>query len=182
MDEETLRDLCFSKGRILIATEETSQIERWIRLEVQGVIYEVLIREESSSESPDVIASSTKSMERIDAEKAKEILQRMVSTEPYSKVREKEDDEVESRVEESANGKEVVGEENRWVSRQKVIELQGNGTDQNGVVGPMHINTDKQLMLTSGGRIANIWNSESVESDSGGKVDLNKDSQISFLG
>lgn len=50
--EETLKDLSFAKGKILVATEETSKIERWIKLEVHGEKYDVLVKEESSCVFP----------------------------------------------------------------------------------------------------------------------------------
>lgn len=43
VDDETLRDKSFAKRRILIASERTSKIEKWITVEVQGMKYEVLI-------------------------------------------------------------------------------------------------------------------------------------------
>ncbi|KAG5544683.1 hypothetical protein RHGRI_017205 [Rhododendron griersonianum] len=57
LDEATLKDLSFAKGKILVATEETSRIDRWIQLEVHGVRYDVLVKEESSCVYPEEIGT-----------------------------------------------------------------------------------------------------------------------------
>lgn len=53
VDDETLKDFSFTKGKVLIATEEQSRIQRWIRLDVGGLRYDVLVKEESSCANPD---------------------------------------------------------------------------------------------------------------------------------
>lgn len=60
MDEETLKDLSFAKGKVLIATEEPSRIDRWIQMEVHGVRYDVLVQEEASCVHPDEISKEVK--------------------------------------------------------------------------------------------------------------------------
>lgn len=55
IEEETLKNFSFAKGKILIATEESLRIERWIQMEVHGVRYEVLVKEESSCVYPEEI-------------------------------------------------------------------------------------------------------------------------------
>lgn len=48
VDEQTLKDLSFGEGRVLIATEENSTIDKWIQVEVMGVYYDVKVSEISS--------------------------------------------------------------------------------------------------------------------------------------
>ncbi|KAG5524364.1 hypothetical protein RHGRI_031132 [Rhododendron griersonianum] len=59
MDEATLKDFSFAKGMVLIATEEKQKIDRWIKLVVQGVIYEVKVTEESSFVNPEEVELCT---------------------------------------------------------------------------------------------------------------------------
>lgn len=59
LDEETLRDSSFTKGKILTATEEPLKIDKWIQLEVQGLIYDVLIKEDFTCVNPDNLAESS---------------------------------------------------------------------------------------------------------------------------
>lgn len=104
-DDETLRDKSFAKGRILIAMEEISPIQRWVHLVVQGEIYDILIREESSSESPDGIEAGDEVVVQVSIEKKTSKNLEVASTEPTMEERVEEgDDDVESRVEETVNG------------------------------------------------------------------------------
>lgn len=51
-DEQTLKDLSFVEGRVLIATEEALRIDRWINIIVDSVNYNVKITELSSFSNP----------------------------------------------------------------------------------------------------------------------------------
>ncbi|KAG5521008.1 hypothetical protein RHGRI_033528 [Rhododendron griersonianum] len=57
--EDTLKSISFAQGKLLIATEEMSKIERWIQLVVKGVKYDVLVKEISSFVNPDEIGVSS---------------------------------------------------------------------------------------------------------------------------
>lgn len=57
LDEDTLKDKVFMKGKMLIATELVSKIDKWIKLEVQGVVYDVKILQESSFSNPNEFQS-----------------------------------------------------------------------------------------------------------------------------
>ncbi|KAH7862699.1 hypothetical protein Vadar_008349 [Vaccinium darrowii] len=57
MEEETMREVSFDRGRILIATKENSKIEKWIKIDVGGILYDVKVTEESSFSNPDMIGA-----------------------------------------------------------------------------------------------------------------------------
>ncbi|KAI8525690.1 hypothetical protein RHMOL_Rhmol13G0248900 [Rhododendron molle] len=55
VDENTLKECSFAEGKVLVATEEKSLIERWIQLEIAGVYYDVKVSEASSFVNPDIV-------------------------------------------------------------------------------------------------------------------------------
>ncbi|KAI8534926.1 hypothetical protein RHMOL_Rhmol10G0134500 [Rhododendron molle] len=57
--DDTLRSVSFAQGKLLIATEEMSKIERWIQLVVKGVKYDVLVKEISSFVNLDEVADAS---------------------------------------------------------------------------------------------------------------------------
>lgn len=58
VDEQTLKDLSFDEGRVLVATEEYSSIDKWIQIEVAGVFYAVKVSEISSFTNSDTVEAS----------------------------------------------------------------------------------------------------------------------------
>lgn len=104
LDEETLKDLSFAKGKILIATVETSRIEEWIRMEVQGVWYDVLVNEESSFVYPEEVGKWVLPMQKADG-----VHTNMEKTlveggwNPVSEEKGVEDDDVESHFQSPTN-------------------------------------------------------------------------------
>ncbi|KAH7866239.1 hypothetical protein Vadar_017533 [Vaccinium darrowii] len=57
VDEQTSNFSSFANGRILIATRETSKIDSWVQLEIDGAIYDVKVQEEVLNSLPLVNAA-----------------------------------------------------------------------------------------------------------------------------
>ncbi|KAI8531881.1 hypothetical protein RHMOL_Rhmol11G0170400 [Rhododendron molle] len=102
LEVATLKELSFTKGRFLIATEEIQRINRWIQIEVEGVVYDVKVSEESTFVSPDEVEESTGSC----FQKLSPVEGVM---EMVSKAGKEDDDGVDRPVEKVSNRNEVVG-------------------------------------------------------------------------
>ncbi|KAI8568965.1 hypothetical protein RHMOL_Rhmol02G0242100 [Rhododendron molle] len=103
VDEATLKDLALEKGRILIATEEIQPVNRWIQMEVEGIVYNVKVSEDSTFVNPDEVETfvGTRFQKISSTEDAMEMA---------AKAGEEDDDDVERPVVKVTNRNEVVGE------------------------------------------------------------------------
>ncbi|KAI8567676.1 hypothetical protein RHMOL_Rhmol02G0140200 [Rhododendron molle] len=99
LDNETLRDLSFAKGKVLIATEEPNKIDKWIQLEVQGLIYDVHVIEDYTCVSPNDI------METLVASLKAPISKETFQKKGDARSEEEEDDDVECLGLGSTNGR-----------------------------------------------------------------------------
>lgn len=151
MDDETMRDTSFAKGKILIATEECKKIEKWIRVEVQGVNYEILVRENASFVSPYNFENLGEMEEGVGFKKILVEKQGKGSKKLGPGEREEKDVEVESQVQETANKSGVVGGLLRKHSRLKGTSPQVKGMALKEMQGSMLNFADKHLMLKCGG-------------------------------
>lgn len=114
IDNETLKDLSFANGKVLIATEEPNNIDNWIQMEVQGLIYDIHVKEEFTCTSPDDIVES--SVNNHQAPNSKEFFQKKAVAKPEKE----EDDEVECLGSGSTNGRRGVGVSHRLNSIAKL--------------------------------------------------------------
>ncbi|KAG5534965.1 hypothetical protein RHGRI_022921 [Rhododendron griersonianum] len=143
VDEETLRDSYFAQGKILIATEEIQKIEQWVHLEVQGVKYDVLVKETSSFVNPDDFPSykgqvDTNPVARVQTE---------VGHGGNAKGVEKEDDDVDILASPLANGKGEVGE---VAGGSDPARAHGKEKKEGRVGGSKSTNSGVHLMLDKG--------------------------------
>lgn len=150
------------KGKVLIATELAGKIDRWIKLEVQSVMYDVKILEESSFFNPDEVNPGNGLEER-------RHLQRKDGMEEEEKEKEEEDDDVIQSFEEGeTNGKVRVGEHLRLNTVAELAVVHGEDQVLDGVGGPKPNFTDKHLMLDRASVLAGSEDFESVVGDSVG--------------
>lgn len=158
MDDETLKDFSFTKGKVLITTEEQSRIERWIRLDVGGLRYDVLVKEESSCANPDKLGMEFRwgVIEKI------ENLQQEGGMGLSMVRREVEDDDVES----CCHDRRDAGEEVRVSRVAKLMEGQRKKTGLDEVQGSKQRDSDLHLMQSSGGLLNVEGEFESFVEDS----------------
>lgn len=164
VEEDTLKDIDFVKGKVLIATKLVTKIDRWIKLEVQGVMYDVKIFEESSFFNPVEVNPGLRLEE-------KKPLKRMDGMELEEEKEEEEDDVMQSFEVAATNGKEGVGENLRLNRAAEPAVLHGEDKTCDGVGGPKTNGTDKHLMLD---RASDLAGSEDFESVVGDSVGLDK--------
>lgn len=144
VDEDTLRDASFAQGKILVATVEHQKIDKWIQMEVQGLMYDVHVREESSYLHPDDLVDFSTA-------KSKELAAKVTLQEKGIAGLEKEDDaDVEDFGATLTNGKRAVGR--KFQNSAPVLAvLQRKEVAQAGVGGPMQRSAEEHLMLVKEG-------------------------------
>ncbi|KAG5537241.1 hypothetical protein RHGRI_024627 [Rhododendron griersonianum] len=145
VDEETLRDLSFAQGKILIATEETKKIEQWVHLEVQGVKYEVWVKELSSFLNPNDHALPNSGGHEDSSPVAK--VQKKVCHGGGAKGVEQEDDDVAVLASAPTNGKDEVGE---GAGGSDPAAAHGKKKKDVRVGGPKRTNSGGHLLLDKG--------------------------------
>ncbi|KAI8543637.1 hypothetical protein RHMOL_Rhmol08G0234100 [Rhododendron molle] len=153
VDEQTLTDLSFDEGRVLIATEEYSPIDKWVQIEVAGVFYAVKISEISSFTNPDAVEAWVKTP----------VEPAMASENRREK---EEDDDMERDPGGKSNRKKVVGV--GWDS------LAG----KDGAGGSTHENAALHLMLVN---TSSLDESEKFESRVEDSVELGRGGSRNIL-
>lgn len=149
LDEETLKDPSFAKGKVLIATEEIARIERWIQVVVHGIRYEVLVKEETSSVNLDEVLVEL----QMKGGRVAKLLELELEV---------EDDDVESNFQNLANERKGVCESLRRDSTAKEKNLQRKGTGRCEVGGSTQLGAAENLMLHSASDKDDVDDVESV--------------------
>ncbi|KAI8528318.1 hypothetical protein RHMOL_Rhmol12G0140900 [Rhododendron molle] len=142
VEDATLRDKSFAKGRVLIASKEIQPIDQWIQLQVEGAVYEVKVSEDFSFVSPDEVAEFDLSV-NLCLEKPRR--DGSISMESGSNEGQGEDDDVERHKVRETNRKEVVGA--GWDSVADGAAVHGTDKLGAGCRAPKHARADKHLML-----------------------------------
>ncbi|KAI8569461.1 hypothetical protein RHMOL_Rhmol02G0281300 [Rhododendron molle] len=177
--EETLRSLCFAQGKILIATEEKSKIEQWIQLVVQGVKYDVLVKEISSFVNPDEAEIPRPMI--LAAPRPTPKSQEKVGNGSGAKGAVEEDDDVETISKGPANEKGGVGE-GAGVSVSDSAIAYGKEKTEARVGGPKQPAAGEHLMFDERGIQSHSEDFESlVEESVGHDNDLGPLAHLEFL-
>lgn len=58
VNESTLKEFSFTEGKILIATQECSPLDKWIQIEAASIFYDVKVTESSSFINPEEVSCS----------------------------------------------------------------------------------------------------------------------------
>lgn len=139
LDEVTLRDESFAKGRVLISSKEIHHIDQWIQIQVEGVVFEVRVSEDSSFVSPD-------EMEELDL--TRNLCQKKprweASMAAGSVEMQGEDDDVERRELVETNRQEVVGA--GWDILAGGAAVHGKDKQGAGGRASQHVRPVKHLM------------------------------------
>lgn len=162
-DEVTLKDLSFAKGKVLVATKENHLIHRWIQLEVEGVVYDVEVTEDSTFVNPDEVEDFAS---RVNF--CQEKPRREASMESGSNAGKDDDNDVEGHKVDTANRKEVVSEGD---STTRGVALHGKDKEHDGFGGSKYAMVGKHLMLEKTSTPALFANFESQVEDSGGYLE-----------
>lgn len=160
LDDDTLKDKDFLKGKVLIATELGLKIDRWIKLVVQGVVHDVRVMEESSFSNPDEVHSK----QRMEGRK---LLQRGAGLEE-EEGEEDEDDVLQSNTVVVANEKDVVGENLRLGTGVELAARHGENKKLDRVGGPKLNEADVHLLFDRGDDQIEQGDFESAVGDSVG--------------
>ncbi|KAG5522624.1 hypothetical protein RHGRI_034693 [Rhododendron griersonianum] len=161
VDDATLRDKSFAKGRVLIASKEIHPIDQWIQLQVEGVVYEVKVSEDFSFVSPDEVAEFDFSV-NLCLEKPRR--EGSISMEPGSNKRQGEDDDVERHKVGETNRKEGIGA--GWDNVVDGVAVHGTDKEGAGCRAPKHVRADKHLMLGKSSTSVKLGEFESQVGDS----------------
>lgn len=181
MDEDTLNNWDLAKGKVLIATLETSRIEKWIQVVIQGKRYEVLVKEEASYLYPEEIGQWIDPVQKKgDVYSSGEQSQSEGGSSPVMAEKKGEDGDMESQIQIPTNESGGVGEGFSGDRGTKEMVWQRVGAFQVEVRGPKHRSADHHLMLSSPSDEAHEEELESAveESVDMGVKDLRTQAQV----
>ncbi|KAI8555890.1 hypothetical protein RHMOL_Rhmol05G0209700 [Rhododendron molle] len=151
--------------------EEIQPINRWIQIEVEGVVYDAKVSENSTFVSPDEVEASVDTcIQKLSPmEDAMEVV---------SKAGKEDDDDVERPVEKVTNRNEVVGEGR--VSSAMGAAMQGKDKNCVGLRGTKHVNAKEHLMSEKANTPTMSGEFESRVEDSVGSVE-GEDVELGFV-